>query len=233
MSKNFGKIILLNILGLTIFFSWYLPANHGFWFPIDKSIFYYFNEQLVAGSNFLYLVGLTNIRHFDLISLLAMLSLYGYYYAKQDRVGKRRMWLLGVTMLLVAVILNQLGHLIPVKRCSPTGFFEDVNRVSSMVSFSPKDYSGDSFPGDHGLMLMIFAGFMFRYFGKKAFAVSIVILVAFMLPRIMAGAHWLTDIVVGSLSIALVGLSWVLLTPLADKCVDWLDGIVPGGKINN
>lgn len=46
MGKNLGKIIFLNAVGLTIFFSWYLPAEHGFWFTLDKSIFYYFNEQL-------------------------------------------------------------------------------------------------------------------------------------------------------------------------------------------
>lgn len=193
MGKNLGKIIFLNAVGLTIFFSWYLPAEHGFWFTLDKSIFYYFNEQLQPESSFTYFVGLTNVRHFDIISLMAMLALYGYYYSKQDHLGKRKMWFIGVTMLV----------------------------------FKTKDYSGDSFPGDHGLMLMIYAGFMLRYFGKKAFAVSCIILIIFMLPRIMAGAHWFTDIVVGSLSISLVGLSWVLLTPVSDKCIDFLNKIFP------
>lgn len=189
MGKNLGKIIFLNAVGLTIFFSWYLPAEHGFWFTLDKSIFYYFNEQLQPESSFTYFVGLTNVRHFDIISLMAMLALYGYYYSKQDHLGKRS--------------------------------------VSKMLVFKAKDYSGDSFPGDHGLMLMIYAGFMLRYFGKKAFAVSCIILIIFMLPRIMAGAHWFTDIAVGSLSISLVGLSWVLLTPVSDKCIDFLNKIFP------
>lgn len=169
MGKNLGKIIFLNAVGLTIFFSWYLPAEHGFWFTLDKSIFYYFNEQLQPESSFTYFVGLTNVRYFDIISLMAMLALYGYYYSKQDHLGKRKMWFIGVTMLFFAVILNQLGHLIPVQRCSPTGFFENIHRVSKMLVFKAKDYSGDSFPGDHGLMLMIYAGFMLRYFGKKSF----------------------------------------------------------------
>lgn len=56
MGKNLGKIIFLNAVGLTIFFSWYLPAEHGFWFTLDKSIFYYFNE------------------HFNLKALLRILS---------------------------------------------------------------------------------------------------------------------------------------------------------------
>lgn len=64
MGKNLGKIIFLNAVGLTIFFSWYLPAEHGFWFTLDKSIFYYFNEQLKPESSFTYFVGLTNVRSF-------------------------------------------------------------------------------------------------------------------------------------------------------------------------
>lgn len=39
MSKNLPQIVLLNIIGLGLFLSWYIPANHGFWLPIDTSIF--------------------------------------------------------------------------------------------------------------------------------------------------------------------------------------------------
>lgn len=169
MGKNLGKIIFLNAVGLTIFFSWYLPAEHGFWFTLDKSIFYYFNEQLQPESSFTYFVGLTNVRHFDIISLMAMLALYGYYYSKQDHLGKRKMWFIGVTMLFFAVILNQLGHLIPVQRCSPTGFFENIHRVSKMLVFKTKDYSGDSFPGDHGSDADDLCRFHAEIFWQKSF----------------------------------------------------------------
>lgn len=101
MRKNFVKIICLNAVGLAIFFSWYLPAEHGFWFTLDRNIFYYFNEQLLPGSIFTYIVGLTNMRHFDIISLMAMLALYGYYYLQQDHYGKRKMWFIGITMLFL------------------------------------------------------------------------------------------------------------------------------------
>ena len=54
---------------------------------------------------------------------------------------------------------------------------------------------------------------MLRYFGKKAFTIALLIVVIFAFPRVMIGAHWLTDIVVGSLSAVLIGLPWVLMTP--------------------
>ncbi len=39
MIKNLPQIVLLNIVGLALFLSWYIPVNHGFWLPIDADIF--------------------------------------------------------------------------------------------------------------------------------------------------------------------------------------------------
>ena len=43
----------------------------------------------------------------------------------------------------------------------------------------------------------------------------------------MGGAHWLTDVVVGSVSIVLIVLSWLLLTPAADMFISWLEKKTP------
>lgn len=64
----------------------------------------------------------TNNRAFDAIALLSMGLLYLSFFVKRDGYGKRRMLILGVVILFTAVILNQLGHLLPVQRASPTHF---------------------------------------------------------------------------------------------------------------
>lgn len=69
-------ILLLNALGLVLFFSWYLPPHHGFWFDIDKGIFFAFNNEMVDHPRFALLVAITNFRGFDAVSLLAMGLLY-------------------------------------------------------------------------------------------------------------------------------------------------------------
>ncbi len=153
--------------------------------------------------------------------------LYYSAFRKQDYTGKRRLFMMGVVMLISAVIINQIGHQIPVSRPSPTLTFENVNRVGEMTSWHTKDASKDSFPGDHGLMLLIFSSFILRYVSRRAFFIAILIMITFALPRIMAGAHWFTDIAVGSLSLTLVGMSWVLLTPLSDIMAAWLDKKLP------
>ncbi|KGD72246.1 membrane protein [Tatumella morbirosei] len=223
-------ILLLNALGFALFFSWFVPQHHGFWFTIDKSIFFDFNNRMVTHPWFAKFVAITNFRGFDLVSLIAMGLLYYSYWKKNTIPGRHRMLAIGVTMLLSAVVLNQLGHQIPVVHSSPTLFFKNVHRVGELTGIPTKDASSDSFPGDHGMMLMIFACFMWRYFGGRAFIKAAIIFFVFALPRVMAGAHWFTDIAVGSLSVVLVGMSWWLLTSGSDRLVNFLDRKLPGRR---
>lgn len=232
LRRNLPLILLLNVLGITLFLSYYLPVNHGFWAPIDKSVFFFFNDRLATNENFLHLVAITNNRAFDLCSLLAMGLLYFSYYLKEDRAGRRKMLMVGIVMLLSAVVLNKLGHLLPVAHKSPSLSFPHVNRVSELTGIPTKDSSGNSFPGDHGMMLMVFTAFMLRYLGARAFAIAVLITVVFSMPRLMIGAHWFTDIMVGSLSVILVGGSWWLMTPASDILVKWLDKKMPKKKAN-
>ncbi|CDG20941.1 Inner membrane protein yeiU [Xenorhabdus poinarii G6] len=226
-------ILILNILGIALFLSWYLPQNHGFWFHIDSAIFYFFNEKLLPNSTFTLFVAITNIRAFDAISLLSMGLLYYSAFRQQDYAGKRRLFMIGLVMLISAIIINQIGHQIPVSRPSPTLTFENVHRINEMTSWHTKDASKNSFPGDHGLMLLIFSSFILRYISRGAFFIALLIMVLFALPRIMAGAHWFTDVAVGSLSLTLISMSWVLLTPLSDIMVTWLDKKLPHIKRNH
>ncbi|BEO04948.1 phosphatase PAP2 family protein [Serratia marcescens] len=226
--RNLPFILFFNLLGVALFLSWFLPANHGGWFALDSAIFFFFNRHLATDPAFLHLVAITNNRAFDVISLLAMGLLYLYFYLKQDAAGRRRLVITGVVMLLTAVVLNQLGHLLPVKHPSPTLTFDNIHRVSELTGIPTKDASSDSFPGDHGMMLIIFSCFMLRYFGRGAFAVALLITLVFSLPRVMIGAHWFTDIAVGSLSVVLVGASWVLMTPCSDWIVERLNRLLPG-----
>lgn len=228
MKTRLPLIVLMNLAGLALFFSWLLLPGHGFWFPVDAGVFRFFNNLLTENRAFLWLVAITNNRAFDGCSLVAMGLLMLSYWVKETPYGRRQIIIMGVVMLLTAVVLNQLGQMIPVQRHSPTLFFTDIHRVSDLLNVPTKDASKDSFPGDHGMMLMIFCGFMLRYFGVRAFAISLIIFVVFSLPRMMIGAHWFTDIFVGSLSVILVGFPWVLMTPLSDIIITRLNHYLPG-----
>lgn len=145
MKIKLPLILLLNALGLALFFSWYLPENHSFWLTVDNHTFRFFNEELVKSQTFLALVGITNNRIFDAISLLAMGALFSCFWWREPPAGRRRLVIMGVVMLLSAIVINQLGHLIPVSHVSPTLYFTDIHRVSELLHIPTKDASTDSF----------------------------------------------------------------------------------------
>lgn len=138
---------------------------------------------------------------------------------------------IGLTMLVTAVIAKQFDMMLGFERPSATKFFTlqgvPVLRVSELTGWPAKDWSSTSFPGDHGMMLLIFTFYMLRYFGKRAFAASLLVVIVFSMPRIMSGAHWLTDVVVGSGSICSIVLSWMLLTPASDRVIALFDRYLP------
>ncbi len=123
MKTRLPLILLLNIAGLALFMSWYLPANHGAWFGLDSGIFHFFNQGLAESRAYVWFLAITNNRAFDGCSLLAMGCLMLSFWLKEDDHGRRRILIIGLVMLLAAVIVNQLAqHLMPVKRASPSLF---------------------------------------------------------------------------------------------------------------
>ncbi|MBK4714142.1 MULTISPECIES: phosphatase PAP2 family protein [Tenebrionibacter/Tenebrionicola group] len=226
--SRLALILLLNFTGIVLFLSWYWPPGHGFWMPADVGVFRFFNNALAGNYAFAMFLAITNNRAFDGCSLLCMGLLMLWYWWHETPEGRRRIVIMGVVMLLSAIVLNQVGHVLPVVRPSPTHTLNDIYRVSDLLHFPTKDASRDCYPGDHGMMLMIFSGFMLRYFGKTAFTLALAIVAVFALPRIMIGAHWFTDVFNGSLSVVLVGLPWILITPLSDRLIDGLNAALPG-----
>lgn len=149
MKNRIPLILLLNIAGVALFCSWYLPANHGAWLPVDSAIFHFFNHGVSVSHAYAWLLAIINNRAFDACSLLAMGCLMLSYWLKAPTAGRRQIAIMGLVMLLAAVIINQLAqHLMPVQRASPSLFFSDITRVSDVVNFPTKDASKDSFPWD-------------------------------------------------------------------------------------
>ena len=204
----------------------YGPEIQGFWPTLDSQVFFFFNGLLGENMAFRYFTAFTNLRFFDTISFLTMLGIFGWHYRKMDKAGRRWMIAMGMVILLTAVIGKQFDLAWNVERPSPTKFFTELGvpvlRVSELTGWPAKDWSGSSFPGDHGMCLIIFCFYMLRYFGWRTFMAGLAVVLFFSLPRVMSGAHWVSDIAVGAVSVNLIVLSWMLLTPAADKIINWL-----------
>ncbi|HCM63676.1 MAG TPA: hypothetical protein DIT05_14220 [Morganella sp. (in: Bacteria)] len=214
--------LALSLTAVFLFMSWYLPVGYSLWAYPDNAVFHFFNDPLASRYSLATFIAIINNRAFDLAALLMMGTLYYTIFRRKDTAGKRRLVMAGIVMVVSAVIINQIGQALPFDRLSPTLSVEQANRVGDITGIYTKDASKSSFPGDHGLMLMIFAAFVWRYGGLRYFPAAVLIMIIFSLPRIMAGAHWFTDVMIGSLSLTLISMSWLLLTPLSDLCVNFL-----------
>lgn len=85
---------------------------------------------------------------------------------------------IGLAMIITALVLNQLGHLVPVTHVSPSRYFKatpGVVSIAELTQIPTKEYSSDSFPGDHGMLLMIFAAFMLHFFDRKGFLQGVLV----------------------------------------------------------
>ncbi|MCD6036105.1 MAG: hypothetical protein K0R63_1846 [Rickettsiales bacterium] len=205
--------------GIALIGSWFYPLTRAGWDTIDQAWFFLANGSLAEGSAWQIVWALANFRGFDLIAALSMVAVFAYAAKQRDKdhvVSLAK----GLLMALYTVLMVQCAHELfeNIKRDSPTRILEPVYLLSELVPWAyPKDSSGTSFPGDHATVLLMVATFITYYFGKRYGLIAYAIAVIGVLPRIVGGAHWLTDVVVGGGGITLITMTLVLATPLERK----------------
>ncbi|GGX94433.1 lipid A 1-diphosphate synthase [Litchfieldella qijiaojingensis] len=217
-SISLPRTLFYNLLGIALVLSWWSP-NILIWEYLDDAIFFTTNAWLHdANTLWVAIVALLNNRLFDVGSMLLLLGLFVWAMAR-DPVREHRLlrWGgIGITMLLTAGLLNRaVRYAISYTHPSPTLVYDNTNLLTDLVDFSTKAVSSNSFPGDHGMMLMLFTAFLWRFSGRTVGLVSALCVVILSAPRILGGAHWFSDVYMGALAISLVALPWVLCTPVA------------------
>ncbi|PMR69254.1 phosphatase PAP2 family protein [Halomonas heilongjiangensis] len=214
---SLGRILLFNLLGAALITSWLYPGL-SFWDELDDAVFFLTNAWLEdVNTLWVTIVAATNHRLFDVFSLLVLLGIYLWAIGRDPEPRHRllRWGGTGVTMLLAAVFIAQGVRLVvPYTHPSPTVVYEGANLVTEMVGFSTKDSSSSSFPGDHGVNLLLFTAFMWRFAGRKVALAGLLAAVLLSAPRILSGAHWFSDVYFAAVAINLVIAPWILLTPL-------------------
>ncbi|WP_456269409.1 phosphatase PAP2 family protein [Kushneria sp. AK178] len=217
------RILFYNLLGVALVTTWWLP-QFLVWSSVDDAIFWFFNQFITADyPTWTSILAALNTRVFDK-AMFVLLVVMLYAAMKRDPQGSWLKWgVIGVVMTATALLLQDLIHgVMTYKHASPTRVLDDVNLLSSLTSLPAKDTASSSFPSDHGLMAMIFAAFMWHFADRLIAWLATALVVLVCAPRIMVGAHWVSDVYVGALSIALIALPWVLCTPLASGAVHQL-----------
>jgi len=215
-----GYLLGWHLIAGLLLLSWLLPITHELWANADRGVFYLLNSSLEQGVYWQGFWALMNTRLADGVPLLVILGSLVFPIFGFSRKQLHGAFFSFIFLLILMWILRKLFYEISVDMGwsgdSPSLVLEPVFRLSDLVPGIPaKDEAHHSFPGDHGAVLWLWCGYITLCLrSMKVTAISILLVLLFMLPRMVAGAHWLTDNLVGGGIVAIVTLSWAFCTPL-------------------
>jgi membrane-associated phospholipid phosphatase len=218
-SSNRKKHLFLLITLLLLPLSFYIRKST-FFHPIDIKIAYFFNN-LIRFNDWMrnpiaYLNSKSGNWLYDAVIAFFILP----YIIR----GGRKKWLerFITTLLIVALSLmcyflfnrfiTRKLHFLSI---SPSGELTDIFRLSSVIKWVKiKELSHISYPSDHGSTIFMFILSVYYLMGYKIALIATLASIPFALPRMVVGAHWPSDLILGSLPLALFNTAWFFLTPI-------------------
>lgn len=202
--------------------SFFWSTTRAYWDALDVACFKLLNGTLEGRPQWQLFWALANHKLTDWIEDLVFIAFFAISIRaapKSLRLQKAAQFVFLV--LFAATIIYSVNRVLfrknlHIPRDSPTLVVSNSVRLSDEIHwFHIKDDATSSFPGDHATTLLLFAAGYAFYSGRKLGFYACLYAVFRSLPRLIAGAHWLTDIVIGSSTITLFFLSWAFCTPFA------------------
>ena len=235
---NVGRLVLCNLVALALLGIWMWPTGHALFNQLDDGLFHLLNQPLEQNAVWLHIWTVASMRPFDIVVGLILLSLLikgdWVFEAVQVRAALFGFVSILLLLLIIRTLFSKWLDHSSLQHDSPSMVFGDAVRLSDIFptlekNWELKDRSSQSFPGDHASVLLIWAMFM-TVFSRTLMQRVIIwgLAVLFMLPRLVAGAHWGQDDYIGGVLIALLALGWGYYTPFAARaCNLWLKATAP------
>ena len=216
------KALILSLGFLTILFlSWLLPITFPIWNSIDIAIFRFLNTPLASNQTLQVFWAMANHHRANFLDDIFLILLFWGFVRSLSSLHKRIFFskmlvFFAIHIFCVAFISKSLiTKSIQYHRASPTLVLENVTRLQQKVPYlKVKDGAHNSFPSDHGTTALAFSFLCFYFLTPKKRMIGISYFVFTSLPRLAVGAHWFSDIYVGSL-VFLYGIyALFIYTPL-------------------
>lgn len=222
---NLSRLLLCNLVALALMCLWLWPTAHAAFTQFDEGLFRLLNHPLGESTVWLDIWTVASMRPFDLVVGLILLSLLikGDWVFKAIQVRQAFFGFISILILLLIIrtIFEKTVKHLGLQHSSPSVVLEGALSMSKFFPNLPealdlKDSSNQSFPGDHASVLLIWALFMTlfsRTTGQRLVIWGLAFL--FMMPRLVAGAHWGQDDYIGGVAMAALALGWGYYTPFA------------------
>jgi membrane-associated phospholipid phosphatase len=222
---NLKKFLLCNLVALALLLVWVWPAGHAAFTQFDEGLFHLLNLPLAQNKVWLWMWTIASMRPFDIVVgvILLVLLIKGdwVFKALQARAALIGFVMTLILLLIIRTVFSKIIDHTSLQHDSASMVIPDAIKLSDIFptledKWELKDRSSQSFPGDHASVLLIWAMFMTlfsRTIGQRV--IIWVLAFLFMMPRLVAGAHWGQDDYIGGVMIALLALGWSCYTPFA------------------
>lgn len=200
------------------------------WKNVDQNVFLALNGTMKNSRAVQMLWGLTNHRSFDLFAAAWMVVLFVIYYIRNPRNENREELVrFGLYMTITLMLVTLASEaLVAFHRLSPAqteGLQERavlLPELTDVVKWEVKVGSNNSFPGDHAMVLMFIGSYIIYRLRSWYGWAAVFGMVAFALPRLAGGGHWLSDILAGSLFFYLFFFPLFMFRPVREWGLDHL-----------
>ena len=220
-TSHWRRFLGLHCIAFFLLASWLFPPTRVYWDMLDVATFRFLNESVEAAPITQLFWAIANVKLVDIFGAIYIVFFFLLYvFDDKEKVLER------LAQFFYLCIWGEIGILcskevaiwlvkqVDLVRDSPSVVLHCPVLLSEVAPWlSVKDFSHCSFPSDHAMILFQWASFVWFFCGTRRGTIALVSAIFFSLPRLIAGAHWLTDAVVGSMSIIIVVFAWATCTP--------------------
>lgn len=227
------ELAICNVIAFGILGSWLWQPTRQLWEQIDHAVFHALNSPLASHPLWAHIWAIGSMRPADMGAALTMLIVLTSRNLVFSGTQVRSAFFAFLSLLLLLTLLrvglfSRIVDVMQWQHSSPSITVDGAIRLSTLfpdweTKWHMKDSSNQSFPGDHGAVLLLWALFLWPFArGLRRFVVM-ALLCLFMLPRLVAGAHWASDVFVGGLFLSLITIGWGLHSPYAARMTGLLE----------
>jgi membrane-associated phospholipid phosphatase len=230
---HWRNLIICNLLAALLLASWLLPTTRRLWDAFDLWLFYTLNTPLATHPIWATIWAIGNMRPVDaavgLVMLVTIIKSNFIFSGKQVRGALYAFLALLLLMLLIRIALfDQALKLLHWQRASPSLTINDAVRLTALFpgweqTWYLKDSSEKCFPGDHASVLFVWTAMLLYFARGKALLFVWLVTILYLLPRLIAGAHWGSDVFVGGAFLSLLAFGWGFYTPYMAKAQSLLE----------
>ncbi|MEQ8283350.1 MAG: DUF368 domain-containing protein [Parvibaculum sp.] len=222
-------LLLWTILSVLLFASWgSIGATREWWDAFDLWVFQVTNGT-VPSQPMAVFWALSGDRRFAYLSIIIVLGVHLAHISRADFARFRDGIAFGIVMAAVLLIVTVVQkEIFSFPRLSPSLALDTYHSIRTFVPWSLAGEGSDSsFPGVSATATIVVAALWWTGFGWRMGLLGAVLGVIFAIPRIAAGAHWATDVVIGGGTVTLLTVGIMRGTPLCwwtyGYAVRWTD----------